>query len=68
MTGWPDILAIKKTKVRKTPRCLLIEVKAKGKKATALQKHVHGEIEKQDGEVHLIDSWEAYLNLKYSTL
>lgn len=55
-TGWPDLEAIKFRTVR-------IEVKALGRKPTKLQEFTHSQIRNHGGEVFVVDSWEAFMEL-----
>ena len=56
--GFPDRICIH------TNRIFFIELKAKGKDASELQKYVHKELRKKGFHVFVIDTWEKYLELK----
>lgn len=62
VNGWPDIMAVK------ADRWILIEAKAKGKKAEPLQKYVHAQLIVYGASVYVISTWEEYTQLKYASL
>ncbi len=57
LPGWPDLECIRLGKNIK------LEIKAKGKKLTPLQEHIHKKIISNGGDVYTVDSYEAYLKI-----
>lgn len=61
--GFPDLLVhVGDEKVK------YIEVKSKGKKPEPLQLHRHKELQDRGYQVFVIDTWECYLQIKFSNL